>query len=153
MRLLGEMIVNFASRPDAAQGFRLAMLWPRWRDILGDVAPYARPLGHKRKTLLAGVDDPLAMQESLYDAPWILERVNAFLKQQLFDKVQFDLLHGKTPLDVATGAAVTFRQQPPCIKSLGTLRLDQNTAVGRAYAAYVRQFGPGHNRQHAGHIE
>jgi len=154
MRLLGEMIVGFASRPDAALGFRLAMLWPRWRAVLGDVAPYARPLGHRRKTLLAGVDDALAMQESLYDSPWILERVNGFLGQQVFDKVQFDLLHDKTPLDMATGAAVIFRQPtPPCIKSLGGLRLDQNSVVGRAYAACVRQFGPGSDRRHAGHIE
>lgn len=144
MRALGELIVSFASRADAAQGFRLAMLWPRWREVLGDVAPYASPLGHRRSILILGVDDPVAMQESHYDAPDILERVNAFLGQQVFDKIQFDLLQGKTPLDAAKNEAITFwRPTRPVIANLGNLRLDPDTAVGRSYAAYVRQFGPG----------
>lgn len=144
MRMLGELIVGFASRQDAALGFRLAMLWPRWREVLGDAAPYARPLGHRRSILLLGVDDPIAMQECQYDAPLVLERVNAFLRQQIFDKVQFDLLQGKTPLDAVPGTAPAFwRPPPPRIARLGGLSLDPNTAVGRSYAAYVRQFGPG----------
>jgi len=145
MRLLGELIVGFAGRPDASLGFRLSMLWPRWREILGDVAPYVRPLGHRRKTLLACVEDPLAMQESIYDAPLILERINAFLNQQAFDKVQFDLLHDKAPLDSDAGAVRIFGSPAPFrIEHLGSLNLDPNTAVGRAYAAYVRRFGPDH---------
>ncbi|GFK92892.1 hypothetical protein NNJEOMEG_00720 [Fundidesulfovibrio magnetotacticus] len=144
MRHLGELIVAFASRNDAALGFRLAMLWPRWREVLGHVAPYAHPLGHRRATLLAGVEDALAMQESHYDAPAILEAVNGFLGQQVFDKVQFDLLQGKTPLDALPGSAPAFWRLPaPRIASLGKLSLDPNTAVGRTYAAYARQFGPG----------
>ncbi|MFZ5426533.1 MAG: DUF721 domain-containing protein [Thermodesulfobacteriota bacterium] len=144
MRALGELIVGFASRKDAALGFRLAMLWPRWRDILGGAAPYAHPLGHRRETLLVGVDDPMAMQESIYDGPCILEAVNAFLGQQVFDKVKFDLLQGKTPLDAVQAQAPTFwRPMQPRIERLGGLTLDPNTAVGRSYAAYVRQFGPG----------
>ena len=144
MRALGELIIGFASRPDAGLGFRLAMLWPRWREILGDVAPYARPLGHRRNILLLGVDDPIAMQESLYDAPVVLEMVNGFLGEQVFDKAQFDLLQGKAPLDAASGEAPGFwRLPPPRIANLGGLDLDPNTAVGRSYAAYVRQFGPG----------
>ena len=144
MRLMGELIVGFASRRDAAMGFRLAMLWARWREVLGDAAPYASPLGHRREILLLGVPDHVAMQESHYDAPLVLERVNAFLNQQVFDKVQFDLLQGKAPLDTATGEALTFwRPPPPRIAQLGGLSLDPSTAVGRSYAAYVRQFGPG----------
>jgi hypothetical protein len=144
MQALGELIIGFASRRDAGQGFRLAMLWPKWREILGDVAPFAFPLGHRRSILLLGVEDPMAMQESIYDGPDILDRVNAFLGQQVFDKVQFDLLQGKTPLDATKGEAPVFlRPQPPKIARLGGLNLDPNTAVGRSYAAYVRQFGPG----------
>lgn len=144
MRPLGELIIGFASRPDAALGFRLAMFWPRWREVLGDAAPYAVPLGHRRTVLLAGVDDPIAMQECLYDAPLVLERVNAFLGQQVFDKVQFDLLQGKTPLDGETVEAMSYWRSPsPRIADLGGLNLDPNTAVGRSYAAYVRQYGPG----------
>ena len=144
MRPLGELIISFASRSDAALGFRLAMLWPRWREVLDGVAPYARPLGHRRSILLVGVEDAIAMQESHYDAPGILEQVNGFLGQQVFDKVQFDLLQGKTPLDTVSGAALTYwRPLPPRIDSLGELNLDPNTAVGRSYAAYVRQYGPG----------
>jgi len=144
VRPLGELIIGFASRPEAAQGFKLAMLWPRWREILGDIAPYARPLGHRRAILLAGVDDPAAMQESHYDAPLVLEAVNGFLGQHFFDKVQFDLLQGKTPLDAVQGHAPTYwREAAPRITRLGGLSLDPDTAVGRSYAAYVRQFGPG----------
>jgi len=144
MRALGELIVGFASRQDAALGFRLAMLWARWRDVLGEAAPYAHPLGHRRGILLVGVEDPMAMQESHYDAPDILLAVNGFLGQQAFDRVQFDLLQGKTPLDAASGEAPTFwRPLPPRIANLGNLRLDPDTAVGRSYAAYVRQYGPG----------
>lgn len=144
MRALGELIIGFASRSDAALGFRLAMLWPRWREVLGDVAPYAHPLGHRREILLLGVDDPIAMQESQYDAPDILEKVNTFLGQQIFDKTQFHLLQGKTPLDASQGEAPTYWRLPqPRIAHLGSLSLDPNTAVGRSYAAYVRQYGPG----------
>ena len=144
MQPLGQMIVSFASRADAAMGFRLAMLWPRWREVLGLVAPYAHPLGHRRGVLLIGVDDPMAMQESLYDGPDILDAVNGFLGQQVFDKVQFDLLQGKTPLDAQPGQAPTFwRPRQWRSERLGGLTLDPNTAVGRSYAAYVRQFGPG----------
>ncbi|MFP5240318.1 MAG: DUF721 domain-containing protein [Acidobacteriota bacterium] len=144
MQPLGALIVGFASRSDAALGFRLAMLWPRWREVLGDVAPYAQPMGHRRGTLLVGVDDPMAMQESHYEAPDILSAVNGFLGQQVFDRVQFDLLQGKTPLDAASCEAPTFWRPPaPRIANLGNLRLDPETAVGRSYAAYVRQYGPG----------
>ncbi|WP_243358022.1 DUF721 domain-containing protein [Fundidesulfovibrio terrae] len=144
MRALGELIIGFASRRDAGLGFRLAMLWPRWREVLGDVAPYAFPLGHRRSILLLGVEDAMAMQESIYDGPDVLDKVNAFLGQQLFDKVQFDLLQGKTPLSAISGEAPTYWRLPsPRIARLGGLNLDPNTAVGRSYAAYVRQFGPG----------
>ena len=144
MRAMGELIIGFASRSDAAMGFRLAMLWRRWRELLGDIAPYAHPVGHRRSILLLAVDDPIAMQESHYDAPLVLAQVNAFLGQEVFDKIQFDLLQGKTPLDAATGEAPTYWRPPlPRIASLGGLNLDPNTAVGRSYAAYIRQFGPG----------
>ena len=142
---LGDMIVNFAGRPEADLGFRLARLWPRWREVMGqDLAPWARPLGHKGQTLLLGVEDALAMQESRYDAPEVLERVNAFLGQVYFDKAHFDLLQGKTPLDGPFGQAPTFWCAPLGKQAnLGGLNLDPNTAVGRCYLAYVRQFGPG----------
>ena len=144
MRCMGELIVAFAGRGEAALGFRLATLWARWREVLADAAPYARPLGHRRATLLVGVEDALAMQESHYDAPAILDAVNGFLGQQAFDKVQFDLIQGKTPLDALPGTAPAFWRPPqPRIEALGGLSLDPNTAVGRSYAAYVRQFGPG----------
>ena len=144
MQPLGSLIIGFADRSDAALGFRLARLWPRWREVLGQVAPYARPLGHKRGTLLCGVEDQAAMQESLYETFSILEAVNSFLGQEVFDKVHFDLLQGKTPLDAQTSQPLTFwRPARPRIANLGGLDLDQNTAVGRSYAAYVRSFGPG----------
>ncbi len=144
MQPLGNLIVGFASRSDAAVGFRLAMLWPRWREVLGHVAPYCRPLGHRRGILLVGVDDPAAMQETRYDGPDILDAVNGFLGQHFFDKIQFDLLQGKTPLDAQPGQAPTFWRPPKWRTGhLGGLTLDPNTAVGRSYAAYVRQFGPG----------
>lgn len=144
MHALGELIIAFAGRTEADLGFRLARLWPRWREILGpEVAPYARPLGHRRATLQVGVEDALAMQECHYDAQDILERVNAFLGQQYFDKVQFDLLQGKAPLDATPGRAPTFwTSGPPESGILGGLHLDPGTAVGRSYAAYVRAFGP-----------
>lgn len=141
---LGKLIVNFAGRSDAALGFKLTLLWARWREVLGDLAPFARPLGRRRSTLLAGVEDQAAMQECFYDAQPMLEAVNAFLGQLVFDKVHFDLLQGKTPLDVQSAEAMTFwRPAMPRIANLGGLDLDLNTAVGRSYAAYVRQFGPG----------
>ena len=141
---LGQLIVGFAGRNDASLGFRLAVLWPRWREVLGDLAPFARPLWRRRSTLLAGVEDQAAMQECLYDAQPMLEAVNAFLGQQVFDKVHFDLLQGKTPLDARAVDVLTFwRPAMPRIANLGGLDLDLNTAVGRSYAAYVRQFGPG----------
>jgi hypothetical protein len=141
MRSLGELIFGFADRPETDLGFRLARLWLNWRQTLGQTAPYARPLGHKRTILLVGVDDSLAMQESRYEAQDILDRVNSFLGQLYFDKVHFDLLQGKTPLDEVQGQAPTFwPPRAPRIKDLGRLGLDARTPLGRCYQAYVRNY-------------
>lgn len=145
MQRLGEMIIRFAGKSEADLGFRLARLWPRWREVLGqDVAPWARPLGHRGQMLLLGVEDNMAMQECQYDAPLVLELVNTFLGQVYFDKIHFDLLEGKTPLDGQSSQAPTFWRAPLGKQAnLGGLNLDQNTPIGRCYAAYVRQFGHG----------
>jgi len=119
----------------------------RWSEIVGpETAELVRPLGHRRRDLFLGADDPVVMQEMLFAAPEILLLVNAALGQEAFDRVRFDLLGDRVPLDALRATPPRF--STPVMtrpEQLGGLmgKLDPNSPVGRCYAKYVAYFETG----------
>ncbi len=152
-RLDEARLFRLLSRYDKKGGLRLVRLWREWENVVGpDVAELARPLGHKDGTLLLNADDPVAAQQLSYYIPEILERVNAFFGELVFDKVRFELLDGKVPLgrhdspgdfEGSRGEEPRPRKGPPPLPGpLGGLvgKVDPESAVGHCYLAYVRRF-------------
>lgn len=120
----------------------LEPLWKNWNMVMGpDLAPLARPLGHRDGLLLVGADDHCILQELSYATPDILERVNAFMDEPFFHKVELHLLFGKTPLNLTEPTRVPPPPPAPRPPRLGELRLDPLSPVGRCYEAYLRCFG------------
>jgi hypothetical protein len=140
---VGKALPRFLDRLDTTGGFALVRLWRAWDDIMGDMAQFARPLGHRRTTIILAADDPIVMQEAQYLAPMLLQKINAFLGEEVFDKIVFELLNGRVPLD---GAIRPEAPEPPRKlkkpKKLGDLNeeLDPDSPVGRCYRAYQRVF-------------
>lgn len=142
-RSVSDALPRFLDRLDTSGGRALVRLWRSWDELLGDMASMARPLGHRGSRLVLAADDPVVMQEAYYLGPMILERVNHFLGQEVFDKVVFELLNGRVPLDGET--RLEAPKPPRKLKKpekLGTLNeeLDPDSPVGRCYRAYQRMF-------------
>ena len=103
----------------------------------------ARPLGHKDGTLLLYTQDAIAAQQLTYYVPELLERINSFFGEEVFDKVRFELLNGRVPLGQQNTAEISPPVQPQTKpNNLGGLvdKFDPDSAVGRCYLAYVRHF-------------
>lgn len=147
-RLAETLLLSFLSRYDRKGGLKLVRLWKQWPQIVGpEVAELAHPVGHKEGALLLAVEDSVAAQQLSYYAPELLARVNDFFGEEVFDKVRFELLDGRAPLD--GNAAPRDRPEPeprPAAAftppNVGALvdRADPETAAGRCYLAYVRRF-------------
>lgn len=134
---------RFLDKLDTTGGMALVKLWAAWDELMGEVAPLARPLGHRGKKLILAAEDPMVMQEAQFLAPMILEKINGFFGEEFFDKVTFELLNGRVPLD---GETRLEAQEPPRKlkrpKNLGSLdeELGPDTPMGRCYRAYQRMF-------------
>lgn len=140
---LGETLsVWLSARGQDARALRLNELWKNWTMVMGpDLAPLAQPLGHRGDLLLVGGEDNLVLQELSYAVPEILERVNAFMDEAFFQRVELRLVFGRTPLNLAASTPVPG--PPPLARPprLGGLSLDPESPVGRCYQAYLRCFG------------
>jgi hypothetical protein len=78
---------------------RLNMLWRRWDELLGEeLASLGRPLGQKDGALRIGAGDAMALQELALRAEEILEKVNAFMQEDVFREVDAHLTQGRTDL-------------------------------------------------------
>lgn len=121
---------------------RLSRLWKAWPDLVGpDLAAMARPLGHRRRSLILGGEDPIVLQELSFFAGEFLDKANAFLGEEFFDKVLFELIHGRASLDSERPPVGTLpRPKLTKIKNLGKLDYisESESALGRCYRAYVR---------------
>lgn len=118
-------------------------LWRAWDEIMGEMAAMARPLGHRGRKLILAAEDPMVMQEAQFLGPMILHRINEFLGQEVFDKVVFELLNGRIPLDEQKSPKpVTGSPKPQKPKDLGKIsdKLDPDSPVGKCYRAYQRVF-------------
>lgn len=119
----------------------LTQLWNNWKMVMGaELAPLAHPLGHREGILLVGVEDHFLMQELSYAVPEMLERVNAFMDEAFFQKIELHLLGDRVPLNEIQATTLPPLPPPERPKQLGGLHLDPNTTIGRCYAAYVKVF-------------
>jgi hypothetical protein len=147
LRRLSECLDGFVTRGEAGARRQFVEVCRRWEAIVGvETAALVRPLGHRRRELLLGTEDPVAMQEMVFAAPEIVSLVNAALGQDVFDKVRFDLLGSRVSLDALRAEAPRFSVPPElCPAQLGGLsgKLDPATPVGRCYAKYVAYFKAG----------
>jgi hypothetical protein len=100
----------------------------------------AHPLGHRNNILLIGGDDPCSMQELSYAIPEILEKVNAFLGEIYFQKIELHLLMGKTSLQRIDITPIPKIPTPPRPPRLGNLQLSPDSPVSACYKAYIRCF-------------
>lgn len=139
---LGEALRAWlSSRGKEARPAHLDQLWKNWNMVMGpELAPLAQPLGHRHGLLLVGGEDNLVLQELSYAVPEILERVNAFMDEPFFQRVELHLLFGKTPLNLVSDSPVPEVPRPPRPLRLGGLNLDPDSPVGRCYQAYLRCF-------------
>lgn len=142
-RRVGNALPGYLDKLDTTGGYALVKLWRAWDDIMGEMAEVARPLGHRGSKIILAAGDPIVMQEAQYLAPLLLEAINDFLGEEVFDKVGFELLNGRIPLD---GAIRPEAVEPPRKlkkpKDLGKLNeeLDPDSPVGKCYRAYQRMF-------------
>lgn len=119
---------------------RLVQLWRHWEMVLGpDLAPLARPLGHRKDILLIGAEDAMLMQELHLQSGEILERVNAFMEGPFFASVKVSLCFQQTELDNIAPPP------PPPLPAVERPRLTgsaldgmrADSAVARCYARFV----------------
>ncbi|NMC50976.1 MAG: DUF721 domain-containing protein [Desulfovibrio sp.] len=131
----------------ARRACRLVDMYRDWEAVIGaELAGHVKPLGHRGGELRLGVSDAVAMQEMVFFVPELLDRVNGWLGQNLFDKVQFDLIGSKVSLDAAKASRPVFHE-PAVVRpaKLGALvgKFDPTSPVARCYEKYVRFFsGP-----------
>ena len=119
----------------------LDQLYKNWDIVLGeDLSPLAHPLGSRKSVLLVGCEDSCSMQELSFAIPEILERVNAFMDEEYFTKVELHLLMGRDGLRKVEISRVPERYVPPRPRDLGHLHLPPDSPVAACYEAYVRCF-------------
>jgi hypothetical protein len=140
---VADNLSRFLDKLDTTGGYALVQLWDAWDDLMGEMAHIARPLGHRGRKLVLAAEDPMVMQEAQFLAPMILEKINGYLGQEVFDKVAFELLNGRVPLDglVRPEAPGPLRKlKKP--DNLGGLEenFDPDSPMGRCYQAYRRMF-------------
>jgi hypothetical protein len=142
---LRDALDDFFTRHKGRANFHVAHLWDNWNMVMGEyLSKAALPLGAQDGTLLIGAEDNMLMHELSFHIPEILSRANAFMREKYFNKVLLSPVRGRTPL-YPPQPRQTYRQAPlerPRPEKLGKLLgiLDQSSAVGRAYASYVKFF-------------
>ncbi len=147
MRTLAELMAVFLGGAEARRRCRVVDAFRDWEAVVGaELAGYVKPLGHRGGELRLGVSDAVVMQEMVFFVPELLARVNGWLGQNHFDKVQFDLIGTRVSLDAVRVPGPVFHE-PALVRpaKLGALvgKLDPGTPAGRCYEKYVRFFsGP-----------
>lgn len=138
------VIRKLFGRLDVKGRLAFVPLWRSWAEVVGpELAEYAHPLEVRGRTLVLGGHDSVVLQEISYVQHELLARVNAALGQEYFDKVTFELLSDRIPLDAASvPSAPEKRRLPPKPERLGGLEAlwREDSAVARCYRAYVRFF-------------
>lgn len=146
---LADGLNDFIAAFDKKGATELTELWRHWDMVMGEeLAPLARPLGHRNDILVIGAEDHLVQHELSFQTDEILERVNAFLDKPRFTAVQLTLIQGRTMLDnpicerFARHGQRTLFPAPDPEKVGGLLEeFDPDTPLGRCYRRFVERFG------------
>ena len=143
--IMDGVLRGLGGSPDQA---RLSLLWRHWEIVMGaELAPLARPLGHRDSLLLVGADDAMTVQELHMQGDEILERVNAFMEKPFFRTVKVSLVLDKAELDGPPRRAAPFEElRPPLPRSAADGRylggMDPASPVARAYARFAARRHP-----------
>ena len=145
MNDLKEAIENYLAQHGSGVNKQLSQLWANWDMVMGEeLAPITYPLGRRGRTLIVGAEDNMIQQELTFYTYDLLERVNAFMGEPFFEKVQVHLLMGSAPLDEVELPTIPPppREKPERPANLGNLlgKLDPDSPVTKAYEKYVRMF-------------
>ena len=146
MLSFAEAFKNHFSTEEVKINFRLAQMWSNWSEIIGseELADMIKPLGHRQRTLILGAEDSIVIQEMNFFVPQLLDKVNDFLGQSFFDKIRFELLKGRTPLNQSILAPTKHRYRCSLKKpqNLGNLldKLPKDSPVYKCYKKYVNLF-------------
>lgn len=140
-----DALAAFLNKRGGAEHTRLTMLWEHWEMVMGEeLASLAIPLGHKKDVLHLAAEDSMAAQDIAMQACEVLERVNAFMDEPYFSRIQVELVMGRSDL---SGAQPELRPRPPDYRlkrpeHLGTLSgtLEPDSPVAHCYEAYLRYF-------------
>lgn len=139
-------LADFLAKRDGSFRLHLNALWLNWDIVLGDdLAGLGKPLSYKNKILIIGAEDSMALQDLSMQATDILERANAFMNQEYFEKIRVVLMQGKRALNEAR---VPRSPRPPARPlprppRLGGLmgRLPDDFPLKDCYETYCKLFG------------
>jgi len=142
--LLDGFILSRAKNPEQADFHEL---WANWPMILGeDLAEVAKPLGVRNKTLRIGAHNNFELQEIRMQYDDILSRANAFMKafghHEFFEKLEFCLFQGKSPITVKKELPQHLNYtHPPRPHTIGNTTIDfkDNHALAKCYEAYCKR--------------
>jgi hypothetical protein len=143
---LKDALAAFLQARGGEEHSRLTRLWEHWEMVMGaEQAALAVPLGHRKDVLLVAAEDSMAAQDIAMQAEDILERVNAFMNERYFSRIQVELVMGRKNLSHALSP---LRPRPPDYRvpkpeKLGALSgafADPESPVARCYEAYLRYF-------------
>ena len=140
-----DALAAFMGKRGGGERTRLTLLWEHWGMVMGEeLASLAIPLGHKKDVLLLAAEDSMAAQDIAMQSGEVLERVNAFMDERYFSRIQVELVMGRGDL---SRARPELRPRPrdyraPRPENLGSLRgtFDPESPVARCYEAYLRYF-------------
>jgi len=122
---------------------QIIQLWRNWPMVMGRfLSPVAKPLGCRGKTLIVGAEDNLILQDLNMCSKEILERTNAFMGEDCFERVEFRLCLNKTPLNLVKIPELENLPPPnlPPRPDKAGFFLDPNSPIGLCHQAYLRLF-------------
>lgn len=138
-------LAGFLDKRGGPEHERLTLLWEHWEMVMGEnLASLAIPLGHKKDVLILAAEDSMAAQDIVMQSGEVLERVNAFMNEQYFLRIQVGLIMGRADLSRALPPLRPRPPEPrvPRPENLGSLQgsFDPASPVARCYEAYLRYF-------------
>jgi hypothetical protein len=145
LRSINEVLSEFLEKRGGNERARLTLLWDHWKMVMGEkLSSLTMPLGHKKDVLVIATKDSMAAQDLAMQADEVLLRVNTFMNENYFSRIQVELVMGRNDLsrnhpEERVAPSVIKPQKPD---QLGTLSgaLDPESPVTKCYEAYCRYF-------------
>lgn len=141
MKNASNIFKKFLEKKDKDNKLTYIILWKNWNKILGEpVSNMAKPLGVRKNKLIIGVEDSILMQELVFYQEDILNKINHFLGNQIFDKIIFKLLEEKAPLDkIFQNKEIKKDTRIQLPEKIGSLldKIPNKSPVFKAYNKYL----------------